>query len=182
MTFYIIQNLKTASYVLYEVKNGKSLSNRKILDSSGTLQKLTLKYSNNPSFDLEMRPLINIRVKMLKIKQLDVGMSPPAFHFTLILTLTFNPALWPWPLVTFDLDPFDLWPLNHINAPNKIKKSRFSTWRPWPLTYDLDICIWPRYGLGSSPCKIWQTYSKWFWRYEFFSSDFFSSKCENHVF
>ena len=50
------------------------------------------------------------------------SMSPPAFYFTLILTLTFDPALWPWHLVTFDLDPFDLWPLNHTNAPNKVKK------------------------------------------------------------
>ncbi len=52
--------------------------------------------------------------------------------------------LWPWlDLVTFDLDPFYLWPLNHINAQNKVKKSRFSTWRPWPLaltfTHNLDI-------------------------------------------
>ena len=67
------------------------------------------------------------------IKQLDVGVSPPAFSFTLIvtltswpltmtlftfdllthqctliMTLTFDPALWPWPLVTIDLAPFDL--------------------------------------------------------------------------
>ncbi len=116
------------------------------------------------------------------IKQLDVGMSPPAFSFPLIVTLTFDPDLWPWPLVTFDLDPLHLWPLNNINAQIKVKKSRFSTLRPWPLTHDLDLYTRPRHHLHSSPYKIWLTYSKRFWRYEFFSSDFFSSKCENHVF
>ena len=50
------------------------------------------------------------------------------------------------------------------------------------LTFDLDLYTRPRYGLGSSPYKIWQTYSKQFWRYEFFSSGFFSSKWENHAF
>ncbi len=29
----------------------------------------------------------------LQIKQLDVGMSPPTFSFTLIVTLTFDPDL-----------------------------------------------------------------------------------------
>ncbi len=39
-----------------------------------------------------------------KIKHLDVGMSPPAFSFKLIVTLTFDPDLVLF--VTFDLDPF----------------------------------------------------------------------------
>ncbi len=38
-----------------------------------------------------------IEFNILIIKQLDVGLSPPAFSFTLIVTLT------------FDLDPFHLW-------------------------------------------------------------------------
>ena len=63
-----------------------------------------------------------------------------------------------------------------------LKNTRFSTWRPWPLTYDLDLYTRPRYGLGWSPYQIWRTYSTRFWRYEFFSSDFFSSNCESHVF
>ncbi len=94
------------------------------------------------------------------------------------MTLTFDLDLL-WPL-TLTLFTFDLLITSMYKI--KLKKSRFSTWRPWPLTYDLNLYTRPRYHLGSSPYKIWWTDSKRFWRYEFFSSDFFSSKCENHVF
>ncbi len=32
------------------------------------------------------------------------------------------------------------------------RKSRFSTWRPWPLTYDLDLRTHPRYYQGQCIC------------------------------
>ena len=35
------------------------------------------------------------------------------FFYINTLSWPLTPALWPWPLRTFDLAPFDLWPLNH---------------------------------------------------------------------
>ncbi len=76
-----------------------------------------------------------------KIKRLDVDDSPPAYFY-----INSDLDLWPWPLTLTSCDlwphPFGLWPLNHINARNiSKKKSCFSTWRPWPLTFthDLDV-------------------------------------------
>ncbi len=36
----------------------------------------------------------------------------------------------------------------------KVRKSRFSTWRPWPLTYDLDLWTHLRYCQGQSLHQI----------------------------
>ncbi len=44
----------------------------------------------------------------------------------------------------------------------KLKKSRFSTWWPWPLTYDLGHRTWPRYYPDTPLCQIWCLYVKRF--------------------
>ena len=42
----------------------------------------------------------------------------------------------------------------HRSHHKNIRKSRFSKWRPWPLTYDLDLRTRPRYYQRQCPCQI----------------------------
>ncbi len=37
---------------------------------------------------------------------------------------------------------------------SKVGTSHFSTWQPWPLTYDLDLRTWLRFYQGHSPYQI----------------------------
>ena len=50
----------------------------------------------------------------------------------------------------------------HRPTHKKLQESRFSTWRPWPLTYDPDHQTHPRYHQGQSPRQILASYVKRF--------------------
>ncbi len=55
--------------------------------------------------------------------------------------------------LVFDLDSRDLWPPDQGSIKlqkNPWKNHIFPTWWPWPLTYDLDLDVWPKYHLGTS--------------------------------
>ena len=78
----------------------------------------------------------------------------PRGHMTSTLIKALENNVWHLTLtyVTFDLDLRDLWPWRPLIFRSHVKynmqnprKSRFLTWWPWPLSYDLDLLTWPRY-------------------------------------
>ena len=89
----------------------------------------------------------------LLMKQLDIVVSPPAFHFKHVLTFTFEIRPWPLSLEPRDLWPWTMWPLTltmrtfgrvpttfSVSKPMQSPlKTHFSISWPWLLTLTFKV-------------------------------------------